>query len=169
MGNLLYFDFEEHQIPTPRLALARVPKLGPQWRIIHDFKPTEYHVEHALSFKFVANDPLGGCCVRIGLHSTKIILQLQQLSFDLDQANVEDIVESSQLPKIGEWTKIEVGHENVDGKFFLYLSIGGREVGRTDDIDPRLRKLTDVRVFLGSDYQEFCQPGFIRRLVVLEN
>ena len=169
MGNLLYFDFEEHQIPTPRLALARVPKLGPQWRIIHDFKPTEYHVEHALSFKFVANDPLGGCCVLIGLHSTKIILQLQQLSFDLDQANVEDIVESSQLPKIGEWTKIEVGHEKVGGKFFLYLSIGGREVGRTYNIDPRLRKLTDVRVFLGSDYQEFCQPGFIRRLVVLEN
>ena len=169
MGNLLYFDFEEHQIPTPRLALARVPKLGPQWRIIHDFKPTEYHVEHALSFKFVANDPLGGCCIRIGLHSTKIILQLQQLSFDLDQANVEDIVESSQLPKIGEWTKIEVGHEKVDGKFFLYLSIGGREVGRTDDIDPRLRKLTDVSVHLGLANQQFCQPGFIRRLVVLEN
>ena len=78
-------------------------------------------------------------------------------------------VESSQLPKIGEWTKIEVGHENLDGMFFLYLSIGGREVGRTYNIDPRLMKLTDVCVTLGLANQQFCQPGFIRRLIVLEN
>ena len=42
-GNLVFFDTEEHQA-TERMGgkkIAQIPKLGSQWRIIYDFKPTE--------------------------------------------------------------------------------------------------------------------------------
>ena len=75
---------------------------------------------------------------------------------------------STQLPKVGEWTRVEIGHEKVDEKYFLALSIGGREVGRKEVTDPKLRKLTDVKIGIGHWDEERRQPGFIRRLVVLE-
>ena len=75
---------------------------------------------------------------------------------------------STQLPKVGEWTRIEIGHEKVDGMYFLSLSVGGREVGRKEVTDPGLRKLTDVTFRIGHAEREHYQPGFIRRLIVLE-
>ena len=84
-------------------------------------------------------------------------------------------VKSTQLPKVGEWTRVEIGHEKVDEKYFLSLSLGGREVGRKEVTDPELRKLTDVqvcigdqKVCIGDQIQEGPQPEIIRRLVVLE-
>ena len=43
-GKLVFFDTEEYQIPSQNECeyLATVPKLGPQWKIIHDLKPTNY-------------------------------------------------------------------------------------------------------------------------------
>ena len=76
---------------------------------------------------------------------------------------------SAQLPKVGEWTRIEFGHEKVGDKYFLYLSVGGREVGRKRvKNNPELRKLNDVEICMGEGESEPCQPGVIRRLVVLE-
>ena len=78
-----------------------------------------------------------------------------------------------------------MSHEEVDGKYFLSLSVGGREVARTE-AEPEysdLKKLTDVNVTLGYPegvllddskvevgYHEgiLNQPGFLRRLVILE-
>ena len=74
---------------------------------------------------------------------------------------------SNQLPRVGEWTRIEISHEEEDGKYFLSLSVAGKEVGREEVDDPQLRNLTGVKVTLGHA-KELTQPGFIRRLVVLE-
>ena len=75
-------------------------------------------------------------------------------------------VASTQPPEVRDWTKIEKSHEEVDGKYFLSLSVGGREVGRME-ADPRLRELNPVRVGVGGG-PEFNQSGLLRRLVVLE-
>ena len=78
-------------------------------------------------------------------------------------------------PEVGEWTKIEIGHEKVGERYFLSLSVGGREVGREEVEEEgrkknlELRKLTDVEVCIGiPEDRVMHQPGFIRRLVVLE-
>ena len=76
-------------------------------------------------------------------------------------------VASTQPPEAGEWTRIEMSHEKVDGKYFLSLSVGGREVGRME-ADPRLRHLTLVKVVIGGGKLEFNLPCLVRRLVVLE-
>ena len=89
---------------------------------------------------------------------------------DDSQARLQSAVKSTQLPKVGEWTRIKMSHEKVDEKYFLSLSVGGRELGRSEVTDPLLQKLTDVTVIIGTRGTEgrFCQPGFIRRLVILE-
>ena len=69
---------------------------------------------------------------------------------------------SNELPKIGEWTRLEISHEEKEGKFFLSLAIGDTEVARKKMKTTRMAKLTDVEISIG------WQPGFIKRLLVLE-
>ena len=167
-GNLVFFDTEEHQIAY-RKQIAQIPKLGSQWRIIHDFKPTEYlqAPTYPISLSLHTGD---GQTPRNNFVYTvfpfpKITL-LHAILNDNNQAQGQTVVDSTQLPKVGEWTRVEFGHEKVDDKYFLFLSVGGREVGRKEVSNPEPRKPTDVKVFLG--HYELSQPGFIRRLVVLE-
>ena len=145
--------------------MAEIPKLGTQWKIIHEFKPTAYLQEVDPTM-----DPVG---LSVGAgkpaHSAIIIdfwppnmSVLHCFIEDDNPVHAESRVVSSQLPKVGEWTRIEVSHEEVGGRYFLSLSVGGREVGRTE-AGPDLRKLTDVKIVAGKR-----QPGFVRRLVILE-
>ena len=165
-GNLVFFDTEEHQIKCK--LVAKIPKLESQWRIIHDFKPTEYPPARSSTilcvFKGDGMTP-GNSFVRLEFPLPNIGLAHGILN---NQTQPDRAVKSTQLPKVGEWTRIEFGHEKVDEKYFLFLSVGGREVGRKEVTDPGLRKLNDVKVIIGSNKWERCQPGFIRRLVVLE-
>ena len=143
--------------------MVEIPKLGTQWKIIHEFKPTAYlqEVDPILN-------PLG-LCVGAGkpAHSA-ILIEFRPPNIsavhcmDDNTFHVVSRVVSSQLPKVGEWTRIEISHEEVEGRYFLSLSVGGREVGRTE-AGPDLRKLTDVKIVAGKR-----QPGFVRRLVILE-
>ena len=75
------------------------------------------------------------------------------------------LLESRQLPTIGEWTRIELSHEEEDGKFFLSFAVAGRKMGRKEATDPEFREMTDVRINIG---RHKIQPGFIRRLLVLQ-
>ena len=52
-------------------------------------------------------------------------------------------LESNQLPRIGEWTRMELSHEEEDGKFFLSFAVGGRELGRKEETDPKFREISD--------------------------
>ena len=72
---------------------------------------------------------------------------------------------SNQMPKVGEWTRIEFSHELVEGRDFLALSIGGEEVSRGEILGPGLRGFCDLQVILGLSGS---LPGHIRRLAVLE-
>ena len=170
-GNLVFFDTEEHQA-TERMGgkkIAQIPKLGSQWRIIYDFKPTEY-LQASTSrwgISLHTGDELtpGSSLIFTGFQLQTIVVALCILN---NQAQTKTVVEGTQLLKVGEWTRIEIGHEKVDEKYFLALSIGGREVGRKEVTDPELRKPTDVKIFIGHPVEKRCQPGFIRRLVVLE-
>ena len=169
-GDLVYFDTVEYQITNEWEIIAKIPKLGGQWKVIHDFKPTEYRqpadsARASRGLGLLSGD--GSNFVSTWFLSPKIGLEHHFLD-DNNQFQLVPLVESNQLPKVGEWTRIEICHEKVDEKYFLSLSVGGRELGRQEVTDPGLRKLTDVKVIVGHSMEKFCQPGFIRRLVVLE-
>ena len=66
------------------------------------------------------------------------------------------------MPKLFEWTRIEIGHEENNGEYLVTFSVGGKEVGRQEVYDEDLRKLEDVDLMIGSF------RGIARGLFVLE-
>ena len=154
--------------------MAKIPKLGSQWRIIYDVKPTEYLQAADLTrarrdlYVFTGDGKTPGISFVATCFPFPKITLVQGILDDDNQLQAGTVVDSTQLPKVGEWTRVEIGHEKEDEKYFLSLSVGGREVGRKEVTDPELRKLTDVKIVIGHSHEECRQPGFIRRLVVLE-
>ena len=157
-GVLVFFDTEEH--PFTRSDLAQIPRLGAQWKIIFDAKFGGFDDEFSQGLLL---DDGGEDNVRFQLSfkSSKIRLTM----WDEDESEVT--VESDQIA-IGEWTRIEITHEEEeDGKYFLFMSVEGKVVGKEEVSIPRKMELADVHVssFAGVGC---IQRGILRRLVVLE-
>ena len=104
-----YFDLGEHvtNVPTPS-TLARIPKLGTQWKVIHEFNPTEYiqgpsriaiWVRFAEERYFLAFSPNG---VELWF--------AEEIDGDLLQQDIAMTQPDDELPPIGEWTRIEMTH-----------------------------------------------------------
>ena len=155
---MVFFDTEEYQIKDEGVELVAIPKLGTQWKIIHDFKPMELPPGPVLRFKIsfwihvAGNHPF----TALAFFPSTMCLEYED--------NV--LFESNRLPKVGEWTRIEIGYEKgEDGKFFLTFTVGGKMLATMDYLGDF--EFTDVRIGIGANHQDF-QPGFIRRLVVLE-
>ena len=155
-------------------TLAIIPKLEAQWKIIHEFKPTEYfqntqRVYLSLGIRYggasqekagidicISNVPELSAYFKAGILSDEG-LQTEKLA-----------IKCNKIPPIGEWTRLEISHEKEDSKYFLSFSIGGTEVGRKEVALPMSRDRTNVKVTIGSSKMGHGQPGFIRGLVVLQ-
>ena len=166
-GRLRYFDLEERQIGYRR-TVANIPKVGTQWKIIHDFKPTAYLTDDNCNGE---TDPgtidvnltcsasglnVGGYCMAF-----PVGVELYVFGMPLEVSNV-----SMQRPAVGEWTRVELTQEFDDnvGTYFVSLSFAGVEVIRAEanpDLD-----LVDIDIKLGEP--DVQVPGFMRRLIVLE-
>ena len=172
-GKLVYFDTEEHQIKSQgdkRVHLARIPKLAAQWKIIYDFKPTEYLELHCSStYCSVQGDhPIGlsaefssGNDLQELFISSSKKIHLDVVSMNSDRTF--DRVESNQLPKLQEWSRIEISHMKEDGKYFLSLSVGGNELARKE-----LGRILIDKANIYSSDKYLSQPGFMRGLLVLD-
>ena len=165
-GKLLFFDVGEHSTnDVPSKKLAEIPKLGTQWRVMYDFKPTAtaHASESCPSFAINSWETEQVIVIEVSCTSSIILLGIccDRPGFEMDS------VESSQVPEVGKWTRIEISHEERDGKYFLALSVGGQEVEKTE-AHPDFKKLADVELEAGGvDGGLIAQPGFIRRLAVI--
>ena len=166
-GKLLFFDDGEH--PTDNLPvgkrLATIPKLTTQWRVMYDFKPTAtaHAPKPCSSFALGSFENERVLMIAVACTSSRILLAI-----DIDRPGIEaGFVASSQVPEVGQWTRIEISHEERDGEYIMALSVGGQEVGKTE-AHPDFKKLADVRIIAGGTAGEMIpQPGFIRRLAVV--
>ena len=69
--------------------------------------------------------------------------------------------------KIGEWTRIEITHEEGEGgNFFVSLSVGCRELVKLDAGILEQEKFSDVQLLLGSAGHN--PSAFTRRILVIE-
>ena len=154
-----------------------MPSLGGQWKVIFDFKPTEYVREEreriVMSLVLYHNNRrfkyLG-----LAIGSSKICLHSCDIVKDdvsrYVQSTPKFTIESNELPEVGKWTRVEISHEKEEDKYFLYLTVGGKELGKSDITfaESRAAPPTDTFLRIGTDdVRRDTQPGFVRRLVAL--
>ena len=165
-GRTRYFDIGEHQIDDDAV-LTKIAKLGPQWKVIHEFKPRKYRVPGSL-------DKYGPMGFWMGLES----LGIYCLTFNSDGCLLYHgdfvVAEKDLLPPIREWTKIEITHE-VDeetGKYVISVSSGGIEAMK-EETAKKFGEQIDVTIGVGKpdpdpQRDDVFLSGVIRGLIVLE-
>ena len=165
---MVFFDPKEREIKCE--IVAEIPKLGSQWKVILDFQPTQNmqnneSTHHLLSFS--VKKPQSYRPVSLALNSSTLYVGYREFQNNTlgNWKTIRRNRGSNQMPKVGEWTRIEFSHELVEGRDFLALSIGGEEVSRGEILGPGLRGFCDLQVILGLSGS---LPGHIRRLAVLE-
>ena len=165
-GKLLFFDVGENATNNvPHKILAEIPKLATQWRVMYEFKPTAtaHASEPCPSFAIDSWENEQVLVIEVACTSSIVLLRICS-----DRPGVETrTVASNWVPEVGQWTRIEISHEEKDGEYFLALSVGGQEVEKTE-AHPDFKNLADVRIIAGGTAGEMIpQPGFIRRLAVV--
>ena len=140
--------------------MAIIPRLAAQWKIIFDLKLTQ-HLDNA-----------EGWCDVLSMWSDgddvfSVYLQPKAIELAMHTRSQGTTIKSEQLPKPFEWTRIEIGHEENDGKYLITFSVGGKEVGWQEVYNEDLRKLEDVHLMIGSSTGGDCR-GIARGLFVLE-
>ena len=139
-----------------------------------DVKPTE-HLELETPRKIFMTlfiDVGRDTAVHVGVCPPQIVLG-GHLRNDDNQPRPRNVVFGNPVPNVGEWTRIEIGHEEEDGKYFLSLTVGGQHVGRGEVRAPVLKNPTDVKLKIGCHLGAVQGlphplPGFVRRVVVLQ-
>ena len=114
---------DEHEIQPDKTArLGSISKLGPQWKVFHDFQPTCFSQDETPHLVFAISCRVGpASTVILAIACTGSRILLLQCTGDgpagaaPDTQLVNQIESSSALPKIGEWTRIGISHEEVEG------------------------------------------------------
>ena len=139
-----------------------------------DVKPTE-HLELETPRKIFMTlfiDVGRDTAVHVGVCPPQIVLG-GHLRNDDNQPRPRNVVFGNPVPNVGEWTRIEIGHGEEDGKYFLSLAVGGEQVGKEQVKDPALKNPTNVKLKIGClpgtvQVRVHPLPGFVRRVVVLQ-
>ena len=148
--------------------LANLQKVALQWKIIQDFKPTAY-LTGSLSTPWLIV-AFGAFVLGLQYRQDNIALVLE--GNPRRQCMQWVRVKSTELPKVDEWTRIEISHEEEDGKFFFIFSVGGTQMGKKEWDSSTTKLWTEGGLKINLFNKELgcwaCQPGFVRGLVVLE-
>ena len=136
--------------------------LGKEWRLTHDFKPTEYFDHFGGSLHLTIGGPSGDPGDR-----TPAIWPFNQTSGNMIISSAvngnKDYEKYFVQPPVGVWTTIAISQTLEGNKYIYRISIGGEEVHAVEN--RQAQEFQDVQVF-GSDPWHPAQPGSIRNLVI---
>ena len=164
-GKLVFFDPDEHQITDKEVLLASIPRLEAQWKINLEFKPTEYLQDKDLdSVQMTYDDWINDG----GIPNLTMSFEDQSLNLQLRGPDCSEPGFRMDLPRLQEWTRMEISHVEEGGQYFLSFTVGG-QTKRSQAYQDKgnLRNLTGVKIFIGSEFWKH-QPGFVRGLLVLD-
>ena len=167
-GRLVYYDPAEHKITNNSTIVARISKMASQWKIVHDFKPTDYPAAfiHPRTILSLSSSSTRGFMLELSVLPTKIVLEI------VDTGNsVNEFVTFHEAPKLNKWNRIEITHEEEGGKYFLSFSVNDKNSNKEEVPDdfvlgsPRVN-FNEVEIIAGYEYEH--QPGIIKEITVLE-
>ena len=166
-GRLAYYDPDEHEITNHAITVARISKMASEWKIIHNFKPTDYPASiHPRTILSLSSSSTRGFMLELNILPTEIAIYLASTG-----SSVEGVVASNHVPKLNNWSRIEITYEEEGGKYFLSFSINGRKSNKeevSDDFDLGSLKGSFEEVVILTGHDEENQPGTIKCITVLE-
>ena len=136
------------------------------WRIVFEFKPTEYIHGSPYGYRSLLQLTIGRDIGRHGDRTPAIFFNPNQgflvsstvnKSYDYHYSNL------SHKPKEENWTRIEIGQKKTDSKYIFYVSVNDEKVHSVRNNHPR--ELTNVAIFAADPWYT-PQPGFIRNLSI---
>jgi len=166
-GRLAYYDPDEHKITNNATTVARISKMASEWKIIQDFKPTDYPASiHPRTILSLSSSSTQGFMLELNVLPTKIAIDLASTG-----GSVVEVVSSNHVPKLNKWNRIEITYEEEGGKYFLSVSVNDKNSNKeevTDNFDlgsPRVN-FNEIEIMAGYEYEH--QPGVIKGITVLE-
>ena len=146
--------------------MATISKLGSEWRVVLEFKPTEYIYGHPRGWTSLLHLTIGGDKALHGDRTPAIFFHpgfgiyiCSSVGQDTDYCYTS----SSHRPDPGIWTDIEIGQRENGNRLTFYISVSGEEVHSVTNTETR--EFTDVQVY-ASDPWYTAQPGYIRNLSI---
>ena len=143
-----------------------IPRLEAQWKIILEFKPTEFsQLDRDLDILEITYD---NWINDGGIPNLAMSVEPRHLNLGLHGPDCSGTEFRMDLPRLQEWTRMEISHVEEGGQYFLSFTVGG-QTKRSQAYQDKgnLRNLTGVKIFIGSEFWKH-QPGFVRGLLVLD-
>ena len=158
------YNKAEEQLLVKGSNLGTLCVLGKEWRVTHDFKPTEYLDGFANSLHLTIGgnrEHYGDRTPDIWPSTTAYTPEKMQISSAVN-GNKDSINRPAQ-PPVGAWTTITISQTLEGGKYFYRIMIGDQEVHAVENSQPE--EFQGVKVYASNPWVE-AQPGSIRNLVI---
>ena len=129
--------------------LTTLPRISTEWSVIFKFKPTTYSRPGTTSL-IVKNEMLTAVEM---LNFLKIEFNALGMNVRNQTFKFFDTVSRHSVPKLGEWTQVEVRKYKVaeeSQSFFLKIYIGGIQIH--SEILQRSKDFENVEVYTGPTY-----------------
>ena len=162
----IFFQPKEHNIIKNSL-LTTLPTLKKEWRVSHEFFPTDYSSEEWTDSLHLT---IEGDKKQYG-HKTPAILFRPGQGLYISSAisgNPSYSWETfTDIPPLNTWTNITITQEqDSNSKFMFSIMIGDKLVHTTENTQPQ--EFSNVRVYASNPWWT-AQPGKIKNLVVQTN
>ena len=162
----VYFSPQGHNDGTKLVKdnlLTTLPSLGKEWRVTHEFRPTDYSTKgwtNSLHLTTGGNTGHGKRIPAIFFKAAKGMCVTFQKD---DSSNTKQYIKGDDLPAINKWTRIKISQELLDQKYMLTITIGCKKVFTVQNYKPN--EYSEVKV-LASDSFYAAHPGSIRNLII---
>ena len=141
--------------------LTTIPKLGKEWKVSLDYRPTSTSMSDWSSvFRMTIGGENGNYGDRIAFIHPNRQMRLYVCSPINGDPNHN---KGFNPPPLHKWTNIEVAQRLDEGSYWYTIKIGGEEVFKVKNSQPE--EFSDVKVFAADPWQT-TQPGYVRNITI---
>ena len=116
--------------------LTTIPKLGKEWKISFEIRPTEFtdtnkNIIHLTSTDKDEYETHGDRIPIILLEQQKVYVR-SSINGNPDYSQV-----FTDVLSLNQWTRIEICQQKIKGQYIYSISIGGKELHSTENTRPK--------------------------------
>ena len=140
--------------------LTTLPSLGKEWRVTHEFRPTDYSAKGWTNSLHLTTGGNKKRMPAIFFHASKGMV----VAFPKDDSsNTKHYIKGDDRPATNEWNRIKISQELLDQKYMITITIGCKKVFSVQNNKPN--EYSEVMVYASNPFYA-AQPGSIKNLII---